>query len=106
MARDGRKYGALRFFSSRWLLCPSGDQVWGWHRSFDHRDPGNARFARVPAAIVIGSMTLLGFFLASGSSAPVRTEHGDGIAPRIVGTLGVPSVQGNQLLQPQELWSY
>ena len=55
-------------------------------------------------AIVTLSMTLLWFFLASGSSAPGRTEHKGGRASWILVTLGVPSVQGHQLPQPQELF--
>ena len=54
-------------------------------------------------ATVTGGMVLLWFFLASGSSAPGRTQHGGGRAAWIMGTLGVPRVQGHQLPQPQEL---
>ena len=46
----------------------------------------------------------LGFFLACGSSSPVRTECEEGTAPWVLGTLVVPSVQGHRLPQPQELW--
>ena len=59
----------------------------------------------VPAAIVTGRLALLEFFLASGSSAPVRTEHGGGTVAWIVETLAA-QVQVHQLSQPQELWPY
>lgn len=55
----------------------------------------------VQAAIVTGRLALLEFFLASGSSAPVRIEHGCGTVAWIVGTLAAPSVQVHQLSQPQ-----
>ena len=45
-----------------------------------HGDPGNARYAGVPAAIVTGGMVLVKLFLASGSSTPVRIEHVGGTA--------------------------
>ena len=54
----------------------------------------------VQAAIVTGRLALLEFFLASGSSAPVRIEHGCGTVAW-VGTLAAPSVQVHQLSQPQ-----
>ena len=44
--------------------------------------------------------------LASGSSAPVRIEHGGDMAAWIVGTLVASSAQGHQLPQLQELQSY
>ena len=49
--------------------------------------PSNAGRAGVTGTVAAGSMALLGLLVASGSSAPVRTEHGDGTASRIVGTL-------------------
>ena len=45
-------------------------------------------------------------FFACGSSAPVRVECEGGAAAWLVGTLAVPSVQGNGLLLLQELWPY
>ena len=90
-----------RGFSSLWQLCPSGDTAWRWHSCSDHGDPGNSGYK---GAVVTGDTVLLGLFLASGSSAPVRIQHGGGTAARIVRTLGAPSVQGPQLSQPRELW--
>ena len=42
-------------------------------------------------------------FLACGNSAPVRNER-EGAAAWGSGTTAAPSVQGHQLLQPQEQW--
>ena len=67
-------------FSSLWLLCPSGDRMRRWQESLHHGDPGNARYAGVPAAIVTGGMVLVKLFLAPGSSTPVRIEHVGGTA--------------------------
>ena len=53
----------------------------------------SARHAVELAAMGTGFMALLGIFLASGSSAPVRIECGAGAAAWIVGTLAVPSGQ-------------
>ena len=53
-----------------------------------------------------GDMALLGIFLASGSSAPVRIECGAGAAAWIVGTLAVPSRQGHWCPQAQERWHF
>ena len=69
----------------------------------DHGDPGNARYTRVTAATDTGDMMILEIFLASGSSAPMRIEHGGDAAAWIAGTLAKPSVQGYRLPQPQEL---
>ena len=55
----------------------------------------------VPAAIVTGRLALFEFFLASGSTAPVRTEHGGGTVAQTVETLAA-QVQVHQLSQPQE----
>lgn len=49
--------------------------------------PSNAGRVGVTVTIATGRMALLRFLVASGSSAPVRIEHGDGRASRIVGTL-------------------
>ena len=46
------------------------------------------------------------FFLASGSSALVRTECGGGAAAWITETLVVPSVEGFQLPRVLGLWHY
>lgn len=93
-------------FSSLWLLCPCGNYSRGWQKSLDHRYPGKAGYARVPAAIVTGDMALLEFFIDSGNSVSGRTELGGGTPPWIMGTLAVPIVQGHQLPQPQDLWSH
>ena len=42
----------------------------------DHGQPHSARYAGEPVAIGIGDTVLLGFFLASGSSAPLKVECG------------------------------
>ena len=46
------------------------------------------------------------FFLACGSSAPVRVECEGGTVVWLAGTLVVPSVQRHRLPLPQELWPY
>ena len=43
-------------------------------------------------------------FFACGSSAPVRVGHEGGAAAWLAGTLAEPSVQGQGLPPPQELW--
>ena len=43
-------------------------------------------------------------FFACGSSAPVRGKHENGTAAWLTGILAVPSLQGNGLPPPQELW--
>ena len=45
-------------------------------------------------------------FFACGSSAPVRVEGEAGAAVWLAGTLAAPSVQGNGLPLPLELWPY
>ena len=45
-----------------------------------------------------------GFFLASGSSAPVRIQRWGGTTAQIMGTLGAPSMQGPQLSPLRGLW--
>ena len=52
-----------------------------WCSCLDHRDPGGAKYTGKPGAMGAGNMVLIGFSLASGSSAPVRTKHGGGTAP-------------------------
>ena len=64
----------------------------GWHVSLDHGDPGNARYTGLLAAVVTGGKALFGFFLAYGSSAPMRIVYRGGTASWIMGTLIVPSV--------------
>ena len=41
----------------------------------DHGDPGNARYTGLLAAVVTGGKALFGFFLAYGSSAPMRIVY-------------------------------
>ena len=65
----------------------------------DHRDPGNAGYAGVPAVFVTGDMVLLWLFLACGSPDDWAWS---GTAAWVVGTLKAPSLQGHRLLQPQE----
>ena len=45
------------------------------------RDPDGAKYTGKPGAMGAGNMVLIGFSLASGSSAPVRTKHGGSTAP-------------------------
>ena len=68
--------------------------------------PCNAGRAGVLVAIFTGNMVLLGFFLFSGSSAPVRIEHGGGAAAWIVIILAAASNQGCWWPQTQKLWHY
>lgn len=82
----------------------SGILAWKWHRNLDHREPGNAGYTgMLLVSIVTGGMVLLGFFLASGSSALVRIKHGGSTAAWIVGSLAAPSVQEHRLPKLQEL---
>ena len=58
----------------------------------DHGKPGGTRCAWMPAAMGTGDMALLGFvcvifFLAYGSSAPVRIKHAGVMAAWITGVL-------------------
>ena len=76
-------------------VCPSEVHVWTWGSCLDCKDPGSARYTGELVAMGAGDMLLSGwFFLASGSSGPVRIEHGGGTAAWITGTLVAPSVQG------------
>lgn len=62
----------------------------------DSRDPISAKYRGHLAATGPGDVGLLGLFLASGNSGPVRVEHGGGTAAWIVESLAVPSVWGHQ----------
>ena len=46
----------------------------------DHIDPGGMRWTGKPEALGTGNMVLLGLFLVSDSSVPVKTECGCGVA--------------------------
>ena len=76
-----------------WLLGLQGS--WRYPLCRDH----GARYTGKLAVTGTREMVLLGFFLASGSSAPVRTSCGGDAVARIVGTLTVLVMQG--ILQPQ-----
>ena len=76
MVRAAGNTVLLGYFSSLWHLCPSGDQVWRWCSCLDH----NARYRGVQVAIVTGDVMLLGFYLASDSSAPLMIEYRGGTA--------------------------
>ena len=67
--------GMALLASSFWEFCPSEDLTRRWHSCLDHGHPHSARYTGEPVAIGIGD-TVLGFFLASGSSAPLKTECG------------------------------
>ena len=45
-------------------------------------------------------------YFACSSPAPVKVDSEDGTAAWVVATLMPPSVQGQRLPQPRELWSY
>ena len=59
----------------------------------DLGDPGNVMYTGESVAFSAGEMVLLRFFLASGSSVPLRIECGGGVAIWITETLTAPSVQ-------------
>ena len=60
----------------------------------DHGDLGTVMYTGESVAFSAGEMALLRFFfLASGSSVPLRIECGGGVAIWIAGTLAAPSVQ-------------
>ena len=65
-----------------------------WHSCLDLGDPGNVMYTGESVAFSAGEMALLSFFLASGSSVPLRIECGGGVAIWITETLTAPSVQG------------
>ena len=75
----------------------------------DHGHPHSARYAGEPVAIGIGDTVLLGFFLASGSSAPLKTECGvvlpldcrtDSGGIKCAGMLAASGAEGMGLLEP------
>ena len=76
----------------RTWVCPSEDWVWRWCGYLDQRPWKHQVWGGAGA----GDTALLGFFLASGNSAPVRTRYGGGSAGCIVGNLEVPGVQGSR----------
>ena len=102
--QGSRRHGSLWVFSSLWQLCSSGNLLWQWCGSLEHRASNSARYPGEPEAIGTGDMVLLGFFQASGTSASLRIKNGGGAAAWIAGTLAVPSVQGPWQTQEQELW--
>ena len=75
---------------------PGRPQSTGSQRvGYDHSDPAyiDARF-------------FFFFFLAWGSSAPLRVEREGGTDAWLVGALALQSVQGHRLPPPQESWPY
>ena len=75
----------------------------------DHGKPGGATCAWMPAAMGTRDMALLGFvcfifFLAYGSSAPVRIKHASVMAAWITGVLALPDMQEIQWPWAQQLW--
>ena len=99
-----KRNGAFRVFPSLWQLCPSEDQLWRRCCCSDRGDPDGAGYAGNPAATGTGGMMLLGFFLASGSSAPARTNCGGGVVAWIVGTVTTPTAQGSWWPRAQKIW--
>ena len=75
----------------RTWVCPSEDWVWRWRSCLDQRPWKH----QVCGGAGAEDTALLGLFLASGNSAPVRTRYGGGSAGCIVGNLVMPGVQGS-----------
>ena len=99
------KYSALEGFGNQyWPVCSS---ILAWRTPLTQKPgrPQSTGLQRVehdrsdPACI---DPRL--FFLACGSSAPVRVEHEGGTAAWLAGILAAPSVQGHRLPLPWELW--
>jgi len=53
----------------RTWVCHSEGQVWRWCNCLDFRDLGSPRYAGEPVVRGVRDVVLLGFFLASSSSA-------------------------------------
>ena len=70
------------------------------------RDLGSPRYAGEPVARGVRDVVLLGFFLASGSSAVVGIKYGGDTAAWITGTLAMPGMQGSWRPLLQEIWHY
>ena len=58
----------------RTWVCPSEVRLWRWCSWLDHRDTGSVRYIAKPVVRGAGSVVLLGFFLASGSSVQWRSS--------------------------------
>ena len=90
--------------SPAWIPCL--DPLLGspaWISCLDRGDPGSTGHPAEPAAREEGGMGLLGFFRASGSSAPVGTECGRDAPAWLAGTLAAPGVKGRRLPRSREL---
>ena len=84
----------------RTWVCPSEDWVWRWRSCLDQRPWKH----QVCGGAGAEDTALLGLFLASGNSAPVRTRYGGGSAGCIVGNLAMPGVQGSWWLWVHEIF--
>ena len=84
--------GTLVALSVQGHGLPLLQELWPYQCLFFSSDPAciDARF----------------FFFACGSSDPVRVECEGGAAAWLAGTLVAPTVQGQGLPLPQELWPY
>lgn len=100
--QESRRHGSLCF--SLWQLCSSGDLLWQWCGSLEHRAsnsaryPGGARghwYRRYGATRIFSS--LWHSCLTINSRMEVQLLG-------LQGTLAVPSVQGPWQTQEQELW--
>ena len=80
--------------------------MWRWCNCLDFRDLGSPRYAGEPVARGVRDVVLLGFFLASGSSALVGIKYGGDTAAWITGTLAMPGMQGSWRPLLQEIWHY
>ena len=81
-----------------WLLGLQGP--WGCPLCRDY----SARYTGKLAVTGTRDMVLLGFFLASGSSAPARTDCGGSVVAWIVGTVTTPGAQGSWSPRAPEMW--
>ena len=87
-------------------FCSREDPVWGWCSCLDHRCSGSSRYAGGLEVRGVGDMALLGFSLASGSSAAVGIYCSGGVAAWNTGPLTVPGTQRSRKRLGQEIWCY
>ena len=105
--QGSRKYSAVEGYGNQYW--PTHSSIVAWRTPLPEREAWQATVYRVAK-----SQTLLSdpahidtrLFFACGSTALVRVERESGTAAWLEGTLPAPSVQGQRLPLPQELWSY
>ena len=105
---SGRKYSALEEYGNQYW--PIYSSILAWRTLSLTEMPGRPH----PQGCKESEITKVGdhparidarlFFLACGSSDPVRVECEGGTAAWLVGTLEAPSVQAHGLPPSQELW--